>query len=416
MILFRRNYEHALALATAVLQDLQPWAKVCVCVCVCVCLRLCVFMHVSVCVCVCLLLLHMRFDAAGESKQSRPSDISSWSHPDAPPPVKWNCGNQMRTHEIMRSKARNPTYDPNMQTSSGQWLPPVPELTCLVHHPVMKCRACSCVTASSSDEVREITKNTNNFTTPKIAAWQVYTCSMTSLFSIAAWQVYTCTCPWSACSCSTAITLWWNQQGWGRACAVSRKSAPQPKTQTHHMPAPEKENKTTKRHAVSRKSAHARCLENQLPSKKLVMLWNFSQQVWGEFPSQVDMPKLLGVQSSRLMLHSQSLQPLHLHHGQLLLAKFERRWGYIWHEALHVRTSATSTSSSASWQNSKGAAGFWHEALHARTSATSTSTFTSTTAPCKDCDSLQAPKWFLKHLFNISSSLILSMPDWRFAT
>ena len=144
------------------------------------------------------------------------------------------------------------------------------------------------------------------------------------------------------------------------------------------------------------------------------MLWNFSQQVWGEFPSQVDMPKLLGVKSSRLMLHSQSLQPLHLHHGQLLLAKFERWWGYIWHEALHARTSATSTSSSASY--SKGAGGIWHEALHARTSATSTSTFTSTTAPCKDCDSLQAPERFLKHLFNISSSLILSMPDWLFAT
>ena len=123
------------------------------------------------------------------------------------------------------------------------------------------------------------------------------------------------------------------------------------------------------------------------------------------------MLKLLGVKSSRLMLHSQSLQPLHLHHGQLLLAKFERWWEYIWHEALHARTSATSTSSSASWQNSKGAGGIKHEALHARTSATSTSTFTSTTAPCKDCDSLQAPEWFLKHLFNISSSLILSMPD-----
>ena len=95
------------------------------------------------------------------------------------------------------------------------------------------------------------------------------------------------------------------------------------------MPAPEKENKTTKRHAVSRKSAHARCLENQLPNNKLIMLSNFNQQVWGEFPSQVDMPKLLGVKSSQLRLHSQSLQPLHLHHGQLLLAKFERWWGYI---------------------------------------------------------------------------------------
>ena len=27
----------------------------------------------------------------------------------------------------------------------------------------------------------------------------------------------------------------------------------------------------------------------------------------------------------------------------------------------------------------------------------------------KDCDSLQAPKWFLKHLFNISSSLIFNL-------
>ena len=157
-------------------------------------------------------------------------------------------------------------------------------------------------------------------------------------------------------------------------------------------------------------SINARNPTTQLPNTKLIVLWNFNQQVWGEFSSQVDMPKLLGVKSSQFMSHSQSLQPLHLH---LLLVKFERWWGYIWHEALRARTSATS--SSASWQNSKGAGNIWHEALHARTSAASTSTFTSTSAPCEDCDSLQASKWFLKHLFNISSSLILSMPDWLFA-
>ena len=72
-----------------------------VCMYVCVCLRLCVFMHVSVCVCVCL-LLHMRFDAAGESKLSRPSDISSWSHPDAPPPVKWNWEPNAHTRLLLR--------------------------------------------------------------------------------------------------------------------------------------------------------------------------------------------------------------------------------------------------------------------------------------------------------------------------
>ena len=85
--------------------------------------------------------------------------------------------NQVCTHEIMRSKTRSFTCDPNIETSSlhknyrthqasdfHQCL----NFPSLVHHPVMKCRACSCVTASSSDEVRKITKKTNSFTTSKL--------------------------------------------------------------------------------------------------------------------------------------------------------------------------------------------------------------------------------------------------------
>ena len=142
------------------------------CVCVCVCLRLCVFMHVSVCVCACVcycctcaLTRQENLNRAGRLTSHR--DLIQMHHLQSS-----GTGNQMRTHEIMRSKARNPTllviqtWKQAQVSDYHQCL----NFSCLVHHPVMKCRACSCVTASSSDEVRKITKNTNNFTTSRIAA------------------------------------------------------------------------------------------------------------------------------------------------------------------------------------------------------------------------------------------------------
>ena len=91
------------------------------------------------------------------------------------------------------------------------------------------------------------TKNTNNFTTSKIAAWQVYTCSMTSLFFIAAWQVSVALVPrvpapavrLSPCGETNKVgeerarcleNQLSNQKLKSTTCAVSRKSALQQKT------------------------------------------------------------------------------------------------------------------------------------------------------------------------------------------
>ena len=115
MILFPRNYEHWARLGFSHSCTGRPAALsqgVCMCVCacvyVCVCMYVCVFVSMCIyaCVCVCVCLLLLRFDAAGESKQSQPSDISPWSHPDAPPPVKrnWEPNVHTRNHEKQDKK------------------------------------------------------------------------------------------------------------------------------------------------------------------------------------------------------------------------------------------------------------------------------------------------------------------------
>ena len=139
----------------------------------CVCLCLCVFMRVSACACVCYCCALTRQENLNRaSRLTSHRDLTQMHHLQSS-----GTGNQMCTHEIMRSKTRSFTCDPNIETSSlhknyrthqvsdyHQCL----NFPSLVHHPVMKCRACSCVTASSSDDVRKITKKTNSFTTSKL--------------------------------------------------------------------------------------------------------------------------------------------------------------------------------------------------------------------------------------------------------
>ena len=142
---------------------------VCVCVCacvyVCVCLRLCVSASACVCYC-CALTRRENLNRAGRLTSHR--DLIQMHHLQS-----------SRTHEMMRAKARSFACNSGVEkklTAQNYRTHQVSDyhqrlnFSSLVHHAVMKCRACSCVTASSSDEVRKITKNTNNFTTSKIAA------------------------------------------------------------------------------------------------------------------------------------------------------------------------------------------------------------------------------------------------------
>ena len=141
------------------------------CVCVCVFASMCIY----ACVCVCVCLLLMRFDAAGESEQRRPSDISPWSHPDAPPPVKWN-------------------WEPNAHTRNHE----------------KQGKKLYLWSKHETNSLHKTVEHTRSVTITR--AW-----------------TFLRTCPWSACSCSMATTSWWNKQGWGKARAVSRKSTPQHK-------------------------------------------------------------------------------------------------------------------------------------------------------------------------------------------
>ena len=172
------------------------------CMCVCVFASMCIYACVCVCYCcTCALTRQENLNRAGRLTSHR--DLIQMHHLQSSGTVGTKCAHTKSWEARQETLLMIQIWKQAQVSDYHQCL----IFSCLVHHPVMKCRACSCVTASSSDEVRKITKNTNNFTTSKIAAWQVYTCSMTSLFSMAAWQVYTCTCPWSACSCNTAITL-----------------------------------------------------------------------------------------------------------------------------------------------------------------------------------------------------------------